>query len=192
MGKKNNKSVESVKSVEFKEPSMESINITTDDTSSEEEPAQEPIQETVKEVKEEKTQKKKKIMTPAQLEHLAKIRQLAIDKKKALAQANPKNIRKEVNNQILEQAKQINEIKSIQQPQPQAQAQALTKDAKYYKQKYDKLKQEHRSLQSTFNTNQVTMQHKIRQQADNRILRDLEREHLKLSAKSLFGHCDFL
>ena len=191
MGKKNNKSVESVKSVEFKEPSMESINITTDDTSSEEEPVQEPIQETVKE---EKTQKKKKIMTPAQLEHLAKIRQLAIDKKKALAQANPKNIRKEVNNQILEQAKQINEIKSQQQPQPQASAQAqlFTKDAKYYKQKYDKLKQEHRSLQSTFNTNQVTMQHKIRQQADNRILRDLEREHLKLSAKSLFGHCDFL
>jgi len=180
MGKKSNKSVESVEPLES---CMESVSITSDDTV-EEEIKPEPV--------EEQPKPRKKVMTPAQLEHLAKIRELATQKKKQLAQANPKNIRKEVNKQLLEEAKQINEIKPQIQVQAQPQVQAFTKDAKYYKQKYDKLKQEHRSLQSTFNTNQVSMQQKIRQQADNRILRDLEREHLKLGAQALFGHSEFL
>ena len=141
-------------------------------------------------------QPKKRVMTKEQLDHLAKCRELAKQKKAQLAEANPKS---RINKQLkhkegLEQAQEIDKLvyQKIEQQKKALPQDFIIKDAKYYKEKYNNLKTQYKNLQSTPPPPAPSMRSQIKTESDNSLRQQLERERLKLSAMNLFGHANFL
>jgi len=146
-----------------------------------------------------KQEKKKRVMTQEQLNHLQKCRELAKEKKKQLAEANPKSrLNKELKHkEVSEQAKEIDQLvdKKIEQQKKALPQDFIIKDAKYYKEKYNRLKSDYRNLQTTQTTqtqNTTSMREQIKKESDNNLRQQLERERLRLSAMNLFGRSDFI
>lgn len=178
MGKNNKKYQENIETSSIDDEHIEMI---------EEQPKQqeEPIKE-----------KKKRVMTQEQLDHLAKCRELAKQKKKQLAEANPKSrLHKHLQHQeVLEQAKEIDQLvdKKIEEHKKAIPTDFIVKDARYYKEKYNRLKSDYRNLQTTTTNNNVSMKERIQKESNNKLVQDLERERLRLSAMNLFGRSDFI
>ena len=141
---------------------------------------------------------KKRVMTKEQLDHLAKCRELAKQKKQQLAEANPKSrINKQLKHkEVLEQAQEIDKLvyQKIEQQKKALPQDFIIKDATYYKQKYNNLKTQYKNLQSTPPPPQPapSMRSQIKTESDNSLRQQLERERLCLSAVNLFGHSNFL
>lgn len=141
-------------------------------------------------------QKKKRVMTKEQLEHLQRCRELAKQKKQQLAEANPKSrLNKQMKHkEVLEQAKEIDQLvdQKIEQQKKALPQDFIIKDAKYYKEKYNRLKSEYRNFQTTQTQPTPSMRSQIKTESDNNLRQQLERERLRLSAMNLFGHSNFL